>query len=497
MNFVNVNGSDATGLLIDGDANRTGARDTLTVVGVSDTALAVTGPLAGSTAGLGADTFDVSDQAVVISNQSLGQLRTVAVVPSTVRTLIVQGGNEAGQGDAFTVTPSATLDILVDGQGPARKRNGNSLKVNTAEATHLERSSNPFFGTAQTRIVTDGGAAVAFKNFPNAAGVRSIFAVGADAGGGPRVRVYDAVTKEVLFDRFVYSPSFTGGVRVATGDVTGDGVPDLIVAAGIGGGPHIQVFDGVTFQSVASFFAYETSFTGGTFVAVGDLNGDGVGDIVVGSGNGGGPVVKVFDGTGRALTAFFAYDKGFRGGVRVASGDINGDGKDDIVTGAGPGGGPHVRVFNASDLRILTQYMAFDPAYSGGIYVTAGDVNGDGTADVVVGPGNDSLPQISIRDSRTGSVTPLSIFDIGVIANPDPLPATDPSVLTAEGSPSAELGGLRVGVADLNASGTKQIVVSRGPGNVSRVRTYTVGPLAEAGNFLAFEPEFTGGVYVG
>ena len=52
-------------------------------------------------------------------------------------------------------------------------------------------------------------------------------------------------------------------------------------------------------------------------------------------------------------------------------------------------------------------------------------------------------------------------------------------------------------VADLNASGTKQIVVSRGPGLVSRIRSYTVGPLAEAGNFLAFEPEFTGGIYVG
>ncbi len=496
VNFVNVNGTDAAGLTIDGDANRTGARDTLTVVGVSDTGLGVAGALAGSTAGNGADTFDISDQAVVISNESLGQLRTVAAVPLTVRTLIVQGGNEAVRGDTFNVTPSSTLDILVDGQGPTRKRDGNTLKVNTGEATHLERSNNAFFGTPQTRVVTDSGAAVAFKNFPNASGVRSIFAVGADAGGGPRVRVYDAVTKEVLFDRFVYDPNFTGGVRVATGDVTGDGVPDLIVAAGIGGGPHIQVFDGITFQPVSSFFAYESTFTGGTFVAVGDLNGDGVGDVVVGSGNGGGPVVKVFDGAGRALTAFFAYDKGFRGGVRVAAGDVNGDGKDDIVTGAGPGGGPHVRVFNASDLRILTQYMAFDPSYTGGVYVTAGDVNGDGTADVVVGPGTDALPQISIRDSRTGSVTPLGIFDIGVVSNPDPLPATDSAVLSAQGG-SVELGGLRVAVADLNATGVKQIVVSRGPGNVSRVRTYTVGPLAEAGNFLAFEAEFTGGVYVG
>ena len=497
VNVANINGTDSGGLVINGDANGTGALDTLTVVGVSDTNSPATGPLAGTTADNGSDAFDVSDRAVTLFNESLGQLRSVAVVPGTVRTLIVKGGNEAQRGDTFNVVPSATLDILVDGQGPTRKRNGNTLNISTAEAYHLERADNRFFGTSQTRIVTDSGASFAFKNFPNAAGVRSIFAVGADAGGGPRVRVYDSVTKEVLFDQFVYDPGFTGGVRVATGDVTGDGVPDLVVAAGVGGGPHIQVFDGISFQRVASFFAYESSFRGGSFVAVGDLNADGVGDIVVGSGLGGGPVVKVFDGTGRALTSFFAYDKGFRGGVRVASGDVNGDGKDDIVTGAGPGGGSHVKVFNASDLRVLTQYFAFDAAYTGGVFVSAGDVNGDGAADVVVGPGDNSVPQISIRDSRTATVTPLSVFDIGVISNPDPLPLVDSNVLSAEGSQTTELGGIRVAVADLSATGTRQIVVSRGPGYVPRVRSYTVNPLAEAGNFLAFEPEFTGGIYVG
>ena len=497
VSVANINGSDAGGLLINGDANRTGARSTLTVLGVSDTGLAGTGPLAGTEAGNGADTIDVNDQFVAIGNETLGQLRTVAVVPGTVRTLIVKGGNEAQRGDTFNVVPSATLDMLVDGEGPTRKRNGNALNVVTAEATRVERVSNAFFGTPQTRIVADSGASVAFKNFPTASGVRSIYAVGADAGGGPRVRVYDSVTKAVLFDQFVYDPAFTGGVRVATGDVTGDGVSDLIVAAGIGGGPHVQVFDGVTFQRVASFFAYESSFRGGSFVAVGDLNGDGVGDIVVGSGVGGGPVVKVFDGTGRALTAFLAYDKDFRGGVRVAAGNVNGDGTDDIVTGSGPGGGPHVKVFNASDLRVLSQYMAFDTSYTGGVFVAAGDVNGDGTAEVIAGPGGNTVSQLSIRDSRNGTVTPLNVFDIGVSASPDLLPLAPSEVLSAAGGADSELGGLRVAVADLNATGTKQIVVTRGPGYVSRIRSYTVNPLAEAGNFLAFEPEFTGGIYVG
>jgi hypothetical protein len=70
-------------------------------------------------------------------------------------------------------------------------------------------------------------------------------------------------------------------------------------------------------------------------------------------------------------------------------------------------------------------------------------------------------------------------------------------VLNAIGQPSREIGGLRVATADLDASGARQILVSRGPGYVPRVRGYTINPLAEAGNFLAFETAFDGGVYVG
>ena len=74
----------------------------------------------------------------------------------------------------------------------------------------------------------------------------------------------------------------------------------------------------MTFRVVSSFYAYEKTFTGGLYLAVGDLDGNGQAEIVTGTGVGGGPLVKSFDQNGRQLNAVFAFESTFRGGVRVA-----------------------------------------------------------------------------------------------------------------------------------------------------------------------------------
>ncbi len=506
VNVTNINGSDAAGLLIDGRG-----RDTLTVLGASGTGLGGTGGLANTVSDTGTDTITVSEQIVTIRNLDLGDLRTVAVarfdtgIPLvlgalTIPTLIVRAGDESGAGDNVAVTPSSNVNIVVDGGLPGRGRNGDVITSNGGEPTTVSRVNDPATGQQVTRLVTPSNKSAAFSNFENAGGGRQIFAVGADAGGGPRVRVYDAATRAVLFDNFVYEESFSGGVRVATGDVTGDGVPDLVVAAGYGGGPRITVFDGVNFQVVADFFAFEDSFRGGAYVAVGDLTGDGVGDIVVGAGLGGGPVVRVFDGGGRVLTGFFAYDPVFRGGVRVATGDVNGDGLTDIITGAGPGGGPHVRVINASDLQPITEFQALGDDYRGGVYVAAGDVDNDGAADILIGPGANDLAAIALRTSRDGgSLIRINLVDIGQDEVAGPVPA---------GRDARESGGVRVSFARTNPdSDVGQAVITRGPGFASTARVVGFGvPSTATGippapttldSFDLFEPEFQGGAFVG
>src|SRR5690606_38042877 len=94
--------------------------------------------------------------------------------------------------------------------------------------------------------------------------------------------------------------------------------------------------------------------------------------------------VRVFSSDGAVLGQFFAYDKAFRGGVDITAGDINADGIDEIVTGAGPGGGSHVRIF-ASQGRLLSPgFFAFDPGFRGGITVGIGDPNLDHVNEIIV-----------------------------------------------------------------------------------------------------------------
>ncbi|MFL5338953.1 MAG: glycoside hydrolase family 44 protein [Gemmataceae bacterium] len=246
---------------------------------------------------------------------------------------------------------------------------------------------------------------------------RRLYATGVGAGGGPHVQVFDASTGALKFSFFAYGQTFTGGVRVAVADVNGDGVPDVITAPGPGGGPNLRVFDGTTGAQLAgplgSFWAYNPAFTSGVFVAAADVTGDGKAEIITGAGAGGGPHVEVFDGaTGQIIRSFFAYNSAFVGGVTVAAGDVTGDGKADIITGAGPGGGPNVKVFNGTNLATVYSFFAFDPSFSGGVFVAGGDLDGDGKTDMVAGQATGPSPRVrTFRGSdgnMTGDFTPFA-----------------------------------------------------------------------------------------
>ena len=144
---------------------------------------------------------------------------------------------------------------------------------------------------------------------------------GTSGGAPPHVKSFSGSTGAETGSFLAYGAGTTVEVRVAAGDVNGDGIPDIITGAGPGAGPHVKVFSGATHSELSSFFAYAPSFTGGVYVAAGDVTGDGHADIITGYGTI--PHVKVFSGaTGAEINSFFAYPTAFSGGVRVAAGDV-------------------------------------------------------------------------------------------------------------------------------------------------------------------------------
>jgi hypothetical protein len=295
-----------------------------------------------------------------------------------------------------------------------------------------------------------------------------------DAGGGPDVRVLDSGTGAVVTEFLAYDAHFVGGVRVAV--ATGStGTQEIITAPGPSGGPDIRVFDATSGALLREFNAYSPFFLGGVYVAAGDVNGDGVPDIITSADAGGGPEVKVFSGTdGSVLMDFLAYGQFFTGGVRVAAGDVNGDGHADIITAPGPGGGPDVRVYSGKDGSLLREFLAFGPFFTGGVYVAAGDVNGDGKADIITGPGASGGPNVLVYSGANGSV----------LAN-----------FLAYGA--SFTGGVRVAAADVNGDGKAEVITGAGPTGGPQVNVFNGLGTATLDAFYAYDSAFLGGVFVG
>ena len=285
---------------------------------------------------------------------------------------------------------------------------------------------------------------------------------------------------------FVPFPEFQGEVRLTRADINNDGTPDIIASMGAGGSPLIRAFDGSNpSNKLLEFMAYDQAFTGGVFVAIGDLGNDGILDIVTGAGNSGGPHVKIFNSiTGAETSSFMAYDINFRGGVSVAVGDIDGSGFAAIVTGAGQGGGPHVKVFSGTDHSLIKQFMAYASTFTGGVYVAVGDYLSDGKYEIITGAGVGGGPHIKIWDYETlnldGQTMAFRDFTkdngevIDVIFN----------------------GGVRVALADANGDNVLDILAGAGPNGGPRVEVFVGFRLELLMDFFTGDKNDETGVFV-
>jgi hypothetical protein len=319
----------------------------------------------------------------------------------------------------------------------------------------------------------------------------SRFAVGPGAGGTGTARVFNADQSEAFaLDVFA---GFTGGVRVAAADFNGDGVADLAVGTGPGMATLVRVIDGKTQAELFSIQPFEASFTGGVFVAAGDVTGDGKADLIITPDQGGGPRVRVFsgDGFGQLADFFGIEDPNFRGGARASAADIDGDGVADLLVAAGFGGGPRLAVFNGKSLtgggdpvKFFGDFFVFEQTLRNGVFVASGDINGDGFADVIAGGGPGGGPRIFALSGKgllSGTESQVANFFAGDVNN---------------------RGGIRVVAKDLDGDDRADLVVGAGAGAGSRVTAYlgsTITPNDPPPEEFAIDafPGFTNGVFVG
>ena len=274
-------------------------------------------------------------------------------------------------------TPPLAGPFIAAGQGQ-----GGLVSIFNADGS--QRSTFAPYGTGYKGSVTVAQGDV------NGDGVADLV-TGTGAGSEPHVMVFDGNTLAPIGSFYAYAQAFRGGVRVAAGDVNGDGKAEVVTGTGPGSAPNVCVFNGTTGTTLQSFYAYAPEYRGGINVAAGDVTGDGKADIVTGSGVGVSPHVVVFDSaTAQALYSFYAYQTGFKGGVNVGTGDVDGDGKADILTGAGPGADPHVKVFSGADGTQKQSFDAFPTGFNGGVSVASADLNNDGKDDIIAGTQTES-----------------------------------------------------------------------------------------------------------
>lgn len=176
------------------------------------------------------------------------------------------------------------------------------------------------------------------------------------------------------------------GLDVAVGNITGNKKAEIIVVAGRGSEPLVQIYN-ANGKLLSQFYAYDKSLKSGLHVAVGDLDGDRKVEIVTVPAYGGGPQVKVFDMNGnlKFSSGFFAFDESFRGGADVTVGDFNGDRQREIAVAAGPSGAPHVREFSPAGKFLGTEFRPFADDNMGGIALATANVDGGKDDELVMG----------------------------------------------------------------------------------------------------------------
>lgn len=284
--------------------------------------------------------------------------------------------------------------------------------------------------------------------------------------------------------------------------------------------PFVEITD-LKGEVGSRFLAYDRGFRGGVNLIAADIDGDKQDEIITAPTSNLESDIKIFNSQGKFIHHFLAYPASYRGGVNLASIDLNNDGKYEIITAPAFGANADIKIFS-SDGKLLRSFLAYPRSSKSGAVVTAGNVMGGAEPEIVVGTGKGGIPEVRIF-STTGKLLQsfiagdrnltgglrLSLLDIDHSTRRQ---TAEILITRQSGSPEGIItdyrgtirrrfqvyypsfkGDVKVTTADINQDGTKEIISFPGPGGGPHIKFFThLGDFQQS--FYAYSPQFTGGV---
>ncbi len=291
----------------------------------------------------------------------------------------------------------------------------------------------------------------------------------------PEVKIFNTDNKHLDKSFLAYDEAFKGGGNIAVCDTNNDGVDEIFVGAGAGGGPHVRMFDNLGNFTGFSFFPFHPDFRGGVDVACGDINGDKKDELIISQFGDGQAWVKAYqvNAEKKVLAEFIAYDSNFEGGARVAACDINGDGKAEIITGSGMNSTAHVRGFNGKGEFMGLSLFPFEEGHRGGVDVACGNVDGGRESEIIAAKNYFGTAQVKVYK---GDASKRILGDFLAFSE-------------------SYREGVNVASGDIDRDGEAEVIVGSN-GYAPHVRTFEAYGAVKALDLRPYEDDFRGGVKV-
>ncbi|MEW6407690.1 MAG: FG-GAP-like repeat-containing protein [Patescibacteria group bacterium] len=309
------------------------------------------------------------------------------------------------------------------------------------------------------------------------------------------IRVWRVITKKNnkkkikhLSSFYAYGKKFKKGVNLTAADFDRDKKYEIIVAPQ-SGNKKIKIYQYNSKKKKFSLFkkikAYEKSFKGGISLGVGDVNNDGKVDLITApqSYTKKKTKVKVYIYNSNTkkfqlLAKFCPYPKKFFGGIEIKVGDVNGDQQKEIITAPNNYFGPLVKIYQYNltrkKMNLLAKYYVFKKNYKNGINLEVADLNDDGKEEMVVGPNDGYKPQVRVLSYQNKKMFKAKNF---------------------RAYKKTYQKGIELELADVNNNGFKEIIVASQKGT-ARVKIYKAsGKKAKLlKKFLGFPKSYQNGV---